>query len=327
MRLARALGLIGRTMIAAGVLLLLFVAYQLWGTGIHTALAQDQLGDEFRSQLQGLADEAVGATAAPPASAPDETTPPVSYEVSPAAADVPAPTKGDSVGQIVIPRIGVDFFVIEGVDLYLLDEGPGHFPTTPMPGQPGNAAIAGHRTTFLAPFNRIDELQPGDTIDVTTLQGTFQYAVLAQDDGSGHRIVSPSALDILDDKGDDRLTLMACHPKYSAAQRIVVEAELTSPAAPATPPPTTEPTDELPTEEVAEPQGLLLDNDDSARAPAIAFSVAAGLVWLAAWLVARRWSAWRSWRWWLTYVAFGIPFFVLLYGAFENINNLLPAAY
>ena len=65
--------------------------------------------------------------------------------------------------------------MVQGVDLWLLDEGPGHFPGTPLPGQPGNAAIAGHRTTYMAPFNRIDELEPGDTIDVTTLQGTFQF--------------------------------------------------------------------------------------------------------------------------------------------------------
>lgn len=329
MTLARALGAIGRTMIATGVLLLLFVVYQLWGTGLHTRLAQQELEQEF----QALLDQAADTASTSPSTDPDATSPPTSYEVAPAAADVPPPAKGDPIGRIVIPRIGVDFVVIEGVDLWLLDDAPGHFPGTPLPGQPGNAALAGHRTTFMAPFNRIDELQPGDTVDVTTVQGTFQYEVLPQPatdpNGapSGHYIVRPDQTEILDDKGDDRLTLMACHPKYSAAQRIVVEAKLTSPVAPATPraePDADEPTDALPGEAT---EGLLLDNDDSARAPALAFSLAAAAVWLVAWLVARRWDAWRSWRWWLTYVVLSVPFFVLLYGAFENINNLLPAAY
>lgn len=334
MTFARVLGAIGRTMIASGTLLLLFVVYQLWGTGIHTRLAQQDLEREFEALVaeQASATSTTTSTTAPSDTSTTSTAPPPSYEVAPAAAVLPPVVKGDPIGRIVIPGIGVDFMVIEGVDLYLLDEAPGHFPGTPMPGQPGNAAIAGHRTTFAAPFNRIDELRPGDTIDVTTVQGTFQYEVLPQPDTDpaappkGHYIVGPRQTEILDDKADNRLTLMACHPKYSAAQRIVVEAVLTSPPAPAPPrdPDAPAPAAELPG---GGTEALLLDNDDTARGPAMAFSAACGLVWLATWLVGRRWRAWRSWRWWLTYLVGAVPFFALLYGAFENINNLLPAGY
>ena len=318
--LARVLGAIGRTLIAAGVLLLAFVAYQLWGTGLHTARAQADLERQFEQQLAETT--TTTSTTAPVA-------PTTSIEVGPAdPAGLAPPAKGDPLGRIVIDRIGVDFIFVEGVDLLYLQDGPGHFPSTPFPGQPGNAALAGHRTTYLAPFHRLDELQPGDPVEITTVQGTFRYEVLPQAGDapgappSGHRIVAPDALEILDDKGDDRLTLMACHPKYSAAQRIVVEAVMVGP--PAAPTPQAEPAEvDLP--EVA--LDSLAGNDPSARGPAVAWSLAAGAVWLAAWLVARRWRAWRSGWWWLTYGLALVPFTVLLYAAFENIAKLLPAAY
>ena len=97
--------------------------------------------------------------------------------------------------------------MVEGVDLKYLSEGPGHFPGTPLPGQAGNAAVAGHRTTYKAPFNRIDELQPGDKIFITTLQGHFTYKVMAQAPDQpggpalGHRIVKPNAVEILGRQG------------------------------------------------------------------------------------------------------------------------------
>ena len=327
MTLARVLGGIGRTLIAAGVLLLAFVAYQLWGTGLHTARAQADLEQEFEQQL---AERQTTTTTTPTPSSSTTTTVPI--EEGPADPDgLPLPQAGGPVGRIVIERIGVDFIFVEGVDLTYLRDGPGHFPTTPFPGQPGNAALAGHRTTYQAPFNRIDELQPGDPIEVTTLQGTFRYEVLPQgeegQDPSGHYIVAPTALEILDDKGDDRLTLMACHPKYSAAERIVVEAVMVGPPAPATPRPQPPTDDEgvlLPDEEVPD---TLLGNDPGARGPAIAWSLVAAAIWLAAWFVARRWRSWRSGWWWLTYLVAFVPFAVVTFLAFEKIADLLPAAY
>ena len=138
--------------------------------------------------------------------------------------------EGEPTAHLRIPAIGVDKIVVEGVSLDDLKKGPGHYPETPLPGQEGNAAIAGHRTTYGAPFNRIDELEKGDEILVETVQGDFRYLVEEQ------LIVSPSQVEVLEDKGDNRLTLTACHPKYSARERIIVVATL-APDEVALPPP------------------------------------------------------------------------------------------
>ncbi|HEY6531127.1 MAG TPA: sortase, partial [Acidimicrobiales bacterium] len=176
----RVVGAIGRFMMRAGVLVLLFVAYQLWGTGLATNRAQDRLESEFRSQLAEV--DATSTTATTPT-----TEPTTSSTLAPGTApvDLPVPEPGDPVGRIVIPSIGVDFISVQGVDLKWLKEGPGHFPQTPLPGQPGNVALAGHRTTYAAPFNRLDELQPGDEITFETLQGTFTYRVDAHETEPG----------------------------------------------------------------------------------------------------------------------------------------------
>ena len=122
-----------------------------------------------------------------------------------------------------------------------LRKGPGHYRTTPNPGQAGNAAIAGHRTTYGAPFHRVDELEPGDPIFVTTAQGVFEYRVLGfpNPEGGedvGYFIVDPSDTWVLDQTpGRNLLTLTACHPKFSARQRIIVQAELVGDPAPTIP--------------------------------------------------------------------------------------------
>src|SRR4051794_26016251 len=173
-------------MIPPGGLIPLFVVYQLWGTGIRTNPAQDRLAEEFNQTVPQA--QAAGSTTVAPALPGDATTP--GSTPSPAVAvtgppgtapggdAIAAPRPGASIGQITIPKIGADFYMVEGVDLNYLAEGPGHFPGTPFPGQAGNAALAGHRTTWKAPFNRIDELAPGDTITIKTVQGDFTYEVL-----------------------------------------------------------------------------------------------------------------------------------------------------
>jgi sortase A len=328
--IARILSGLGRALVAAGVLLLLFVAFQLWGTGLRTAQAQDRLEEEFERRLaevsatDGAAADTTTPTEVPPVD-PAVTEPPV--QDGPAdPADLPPPVDGDPLGRIRIEAIGVDFTFVEGDSLLRLQDGPGHFPSTPLPGQPGNAALAGHRTTFLAPFHRLDELVEGDVIEVTTLQGRFRYEVLAQPpayEGAeplGHFIVQPEDVWILDPTEENLLTLMACHPKYSAAQRIVVRAALVGAPAPETPRPgPVEGEDDLPSE--------LLTNEPAAKGPALAYSAATLGLWAAAWAVARRWRAWRSWRWWATYAVALAPFAVLLYLTFEQLSRLFPAGY
>ncbi len=310
------MGAVGRMMIRAGVLILLFVAYQLWGTGLQTDRAQSDLGSQFRERQEQVSGGATTTTQAEPP--PSTTAPGTTLPPSTAPSDLPSPEVGQPIGRLHIPDIESDFYVVEGVDLSVLQDGPGHFPGTPLPGQPGNSAIAGHRVTWAAPFNRLDELQPGALVNVETLQGTFWYEVMAQpnpDGGEplGHYIVEPTQLEILDDKGDDRLTLMACHPKYSAAQRIVVEARLTSSPAPPTP-----------TAPAQTAQGeVLLAGDSGAWPPAIGWSAAAIGLWVLAWFVGRTWPRWR----WPAYLI-GLPVFAfLLFRAFAAINLLLPAGY
>ena len=137
------------------------------------------------------------------------------------------PEDGEAVARIVIPAINMDEIVVEGTDVDALRKGPGHYSWTPMPGQPGNASIAGHRTTYGAPFANIGNLRPGDRITVQTAQGEFIYEVLAQDSPTkGYLIVSPDRVDLLRDKGSNLLTLTSCHPRFSNRQRIVVQAKL-----------------------------------------------------------------------------------------------------
>ena len=130
------------------------------------------------------------------------------------------PLKGDAIGRIEIPAIGVEDYVVEGTDVENLRKGPGHYPETPLPGEHGTAAIAGHRTTYGAPFRRIDDLQRGQEIAVDMPYGRFVYRV------ERAKIVEPTDLSVLDRVGHDRLVLSACHPLYSAAQRIVVFSKL-----------------------------------------------------------------------------------------------------
>jgi sortase A len=127
---------------------------------------------------------------------------------------------GAAIGRIVIPRIGADDEIVQGTDAGSLEQGPGHYPGTAFPGLGQTVGIAGHRTTYLAPFRHIDALRPGDAIVVEMPYATFTYRVQYD------RIVLPSNIAVVDDVGYERLVLSACNPLYSAAQRIVVFARL-----------------------------------------------------------------------------------------------------
>jgi sortase A len=129
---------------------------------------------------------------------------------------------GDAIGQINMPKIGNTYNIVQGTDTHTLEQGPGHYPATALPGMGQTVAIAGHRTTYLAPFRFLNELVHGDDIFVTMPYGKFTYVVQYQ------RIVAPTEVSITDDVGYDRLVLSACNPLYSASQRIVVFARLRS---------------------------------------------------------------------------------------------------
>lgn len=200
-RLNSILDVIGRTLIASGLLLLAFVGYQLWGTGIAETRAQSTLEKQFRSQ------------------------------------PVAIPVYGGIVGKIEIPSIEVEKWVVAGVGYKELERGPGLFSGSPLPGQLGNVAIAGHRTTFGAPFSRINEVKDGDVITMTTTKGSFTYIAKG-----APKIVDASDVQVVKtvDKTKAMLTLVSCHPKWTSKQRIIVQADLSS-TIPAQPPTVFEP--------------------------------------------------------------------------------------
>jgi sortase A len=334
--LSKVLGAVGRILVTAGTLILLFVAYQLWGTGLQEARSQDELGAQFDELLAGV-DEAGGPTTTEPTpttTAPDPDRVEVE-EIDPVVTTgLKVPEVGDPVAKIRIPSIGVNRTVVSSVLLSQLQRGPGHYPETPLPGQAGNVAIAGHRTTWGQPFHNIDKIEDGDQIFFETLYGEFVYEV------TDLFIVQPDQVEILEDYGDNRVTLIACHPKYSAAERIIAVGELVG-----SPAPPLEGQDEARAEAAAvNEDAATIDTgfgaEEASRTPAILWGLAAAAVWLVTWLaqVAMRRRArsraesegatpTRGQRilTWSPYLV-GLPvFLVVLYVFFENFGRLLPS--
>ncbi|MFG1708496.1 class E sortase [Nonomuraea sp. M3C6] len=181
---------VGETSITAGLILMLFCAYLLWGTGAYTQSQQLLLQRDLAGR-------------------PAEKAEP-----------------GQALALLRIPRLGNDYryAVVEGVDAQHLKKGPGHYPGSAMPGQVGNFVLSGHRTTYAAPFNEIDELERDDEIVVEAREARYTYRVTSQD------IVQPDEVDVLapvPGKPDIRpirafITLSTCHPEYSAAERLIV---------------------------------------------------------------------------------------------------------
>jgi sortase A len=227
-------GGLGRVLLAAGILMFGFVAYQLWGTGIETARAQRSLENEFEDLLAERSTTTVpeptveattpvdGTTAPPSTAAVTPGTTPTSAPPAPVSQDIPPIAEGDAIAQIEIPSIGVKDIVVAGVSVADLRRGPGHFPETPLPGQLGNAAIAGHRTTYGQPFRNVDDLEPGDEIVITTVAGRFVYDV------TGTQIVKPNEYGVVLTSNPDvaSVTLVSCDPVWSATRRIVITGEL-----------------------------------------------------------------------------------------------------
>jgi sortase A len=127
---------------------------------------------------------------------------------------------GDSLTRIRIPALDVDAVVVEGVTPSALRAGAGHYPQTPLPCEAGNVAIAGHRTTYGKPFGNLDRLKAGDTIELTTPVGGCVYQLV-----KAPFIVEPTDMSVIDPTAERMVTLTTCHPKGSAAQRLIVQAK------------------------------------------------------------------------------------------------------
>lgn len=348
----------GRTFIASGLLLFGFVAYQLWGTGIQQARSQDRLDDRFAELLATSAGTSSSAAPTAPTTAADEPSPTVAPSGTTATPTVPAtgratrptPREGEPIARIAIPSIGVEQVVVSGVGTDDLKKGPGHYPDTPLPGEVGNAAIAGHRSTFGAPFARVDELVVGDRIEVTTPDGRFVYTV------TGSKVVESTEVSVIGPSDDAVLTLTSCWPKYSADKRIVIRAVLDPvaglpalPAPPSTAPATTarpqpvaggttpttvatatgsSPTTtaaELAGEEIAEPSASVDAfrqgwwSDEGAWGDVVLWGSLLAGVALGAWWLSR-----RTQRNWFGLAVGLVPFVVVLYFFYENAARLLP---
>lgn len=273
--LTRALDVVGRVLIATGLLLLSFVAYQLWGTGVAEQRAQTTLAADFRSQRPAI------------------------------------PLVSGLVGRITIPTIEVDKFVVAGVETDDLKRGPGLFLGSPLPGQLGNVAIAGHRTTYGAPFGRINEVKKGDRITLETSAGTYTYIA-----NSAPRIVPATAIEVVKTKDPTQatLTLVSCHPKWTSAKRIIVVASLdqTVVAQPATP------IAETPMTDAPLSEGWF--HDPSAWPTVIALAIALIAIYVITKRIVRRRKQ-RLIVYPLSLAVFGPVLFVF----FENLSRLLPA--
>jgi sortase A len=214
----RATRVVGTLLIVGAIILLGNVAWQLWGTGIATAHDQKRLGQQFNAAIhhqQPAPATASGLTVGDPSPAADVVPTP--------ASSLPTLPAGTVFGHLVIPRIGANYYVVEGVGSSQLAEGPGHYPGTAAIGAAGNVGIAGHRTTHGAPFYNLNELKAGDPIYLTNTAGqTFTYRVTTQ------FVVAPSDGAVLNPTPTPTLTLTTCNPRFSAAQRLVVQAALSS---------------------------------------------------------------------------------------------------
>ncbi|MDP4702930.1 MAG: sortase [Ilumatobacteraceae bacterium] len=314
LKTSHVVGFIGKAFITTGLLLLGLVVYQLWGTGIETRRTQSALRQEF-NRIIATTQPAIATTASAGTSAFLPVT--------------------DALALIEIPSINISKIIVEGITTKDLRRGPGHFPKTPLPGELGNSAIAGHRTSYDAPFGNLNTIALDDPIIITTPKGKFEYIVKEVS------IVAPDETSVL--KNTPRvatLTLVTCHPRFSTSQRLIVRAELSATSLPAAPTSTTTPPTPTTTPQVAQavtpevlPQADIDDlggwfSDSGAIFPALMFG--AILIALARSRkllhsgISRRITS-RITASITTYALLSIPFLVTLYYFYRHVNLLLPA--
>jgi sortase A len=292
---------IGLALIVLGVIVLLFVAYQLLGTNLTEARNQSHLERQFTAH-----------TAKAPAS---------STAASSQKPDVlPAVPPGGAIDHLVIPAIGVNKYVVEGTNEADLRQGPGHYTGTPYPGQSGNVGIAGHRTTYGAPFFELNALKPGDQILLTDLNArTWVYVV-----SRPPVVVSPDDVSVLDPTSFPQLTLTTCNPRFSATSRLVVFARLKGQAGLVKSPPVaaTGLPKVLPGDQPAAALPANLGNGRSgAWVPSLLYGLLVAVLWAGTRLAINRTRRW--YRVGAYVVGIGVCL-IPLWFCFENVVLLLP---
>ncbi len=209
----------GWTLIWSGLFIFGYLGWQLFGTGLLNAGVQQAAVENLRQDFEDSLPPAV------------EQVDAVDYLGPEAVPEVPAlvefhredaPGRGEELAFLRIPKIGVEEVLFEGVDRETLKNGPGHMEGTPIPGQPGNSVLSGHRTTYGSPFFDFDLLEEGDRIEVETSIGTHVYEIREI------IVVEPTDVWVTDFRPGGWLTLTTCNPKFSARQRMVVFAELSA---------------------------------------------------------------------------------------------------
>lgn len=211
--LSRGVGVLGELLLTAGVLVLLYVAYVLWGTGIQTERAQDDLREQIEATWDTNEPEIAGT-------APAEAIEQIDL--------------GDAFGMLRIPKLGEDWewVVVDDVDLGSLARGPGHYPDSALPGELGNLSIAGHRSGHGAPFHDLDKVEVGDTVEIQTADGVWTYTF-----DTAPTVINPSDVWVIDpvpgaaadaEPTERRITLTTCHPRYGSSQRMYISGVLTS---------------------------------------------------------------------------------------------------
>lgn len=211
--IVRVVGAAGRVFVGAGVVLLFFTAYLLWGTGVYTKQEQKRAAQVVANSP--IVTEEKLASGEIPAARPDSPV-----EV------------GDPLFTLKIPKIGLESVVVQGVGRDELRKGPGLFSDcrsgdssdcvtdAKYPGEAGNVPVSGHRTTYGAPFFRLNELKKGDVIDFVSGRVRYRYRMREQ------KIVDPTAgFGVVEQHGRDEVTLTTCHPRFSAAQRLIVHGD------------------------------------------------------------------------------------------------------
>lgn len=202
---------VGELMITAGVLVLLFVVWQLFWTDVLASGTREEARDEIVGEFEERAD-------------PERAE---RYLEGPIAADeddVPEFEDGGGIGMVYMPAIDAEIPVMEGVEMPTLDLGVlGHYPDTAMPGQVGNFAVAGHRTTWGRPLHDLDQMQAGDAVVVEMPDGWFVYTFERQRIVLPHQteVIAPVPDEVDEEPTEAWMVLTACHPKYSAAERLI----------------------------------------------------------------------------------------------------------
>jgi len=218
----RAVRITGSLLIGAGMLGLVWaLVVWLWQdpfTAAYTAWQQHRLGSQYEQLVEQHHNPRIVLNGDRQARIAEETR-----EIAAEAAAFQRTARpGQAIGKLVIPRIGLDIIVVDGTDEESLKRGPGLDRQTSMPGRNRLVYIAGHRTTYLAPFSHIDEIAPGDLIRLETPYATFIYRAY------DHQIVPATDLSVLRSHGRELLRLQACHPRFFATHRYIVDARLLS---------------------------------------------------------------------------------------------------